>query len=99
MNNMQEIMSNILGAISLVGIFTGLLIEGVKRTETISTKALPVVSLFIGGLMGGVIGFGFLQDLPTYVAAGFIAGGLASGMYDSITSIWDLIKNLMGGKQ
>lgn len=96
---MQEIMSNILGAISLVGIFTGLLIEGVKRTETVSNKILPILSLFIGGLMGSVIGFGFHQDLPTYVAAGFIAGGLASGMYDSITIIWDLIKNLIGGQK
>ena len=89
---MQDIMSNILAATAIVGIFAGILVEGIKRAEVLSPRSLPLISLLIGMVTGFVLAIGFKQDLATFTAAGFIGGAMASGLYDAIT-------NLIGGSK
>ena len=96
---MTQILDNILGAVAIVGIFAGVLVEALKRTEVVSLKLLPIVSLIVGMLAGLTLAIGFEQDLPTFVAAGFIGGAMASGIYDSGSSAVAFLKDFMGGKK
>lgn len=88
---MTDILNNILSAVALVGIFAGVLVEALKRTELVSVKALPILSLVVGSLAGLALALGFGQDVPTFIAAGFIGGAVASGLYDGIKSVVDMI--------
>lgn len=95
---METILSNILAAVALVGIFAGVLVEAIKRTEVFSTRTLPIISLVIGMLAGLALAFGFHQDVPTFVSAGFIGGAVASGLYDGAKSFWDIVRNFIDTK-
>ena len=88
---MTDILNNILSAVALVGIFAGVLVEALKRTELVSVKAMPILSLGVGSLAGLALALGFGQDVPTFIAAGFIGGAVASGLYDGIKSVVDMI--------
>lgn len=79
---MNEILDNIIAAIAVVGLFVGIIVEVVKRTETVTKRYLPLVSVIIGMITGFVLAIAFNQDVATYVAAGFIGGAVASGVYD-----------------
>lgn len=92
---MTQILDNILGAVAMVGIFAGVSVEALKRTEVVSIKLLPIVSLIVGMLAGLTLAIGFEQDLPTFIAAGFIGGAVASGLYDGIKSV----VNMIGGNK
>lgn len=96
---MQEIMNNILAATALVGIFVGGLVEGLKRTEVVSKRFLPLLSMALGMVVGYVVALGFQQDLATYTAAGFVGGAMASGVFDAIVSLLDIVKNFIGGNK
>lgn len=79
---MQEIMNNILAATAIVAVFAMIAVEVIKRTGKVESTMLPALSIGIGMGLGVLIAIGFGQDMPTYVAAGFIAGAAASGVYD-----------------
>lgn len=96
---MQEIMNNILAATAVVGFFTGLLIEGIKRSEVVSNRVLPLLSMGVGMAMGYVIALGFDQHISTFVAAGFVGGAMASGVYDSGSSAVAFLKDFLGGNK
>lgn len=96
---MQEIMNNILAATALVGIFVGGLVEGLKRTEVVSKKFLPLLSMGLGMVVGYVVALGFNQDLATYTAAGFVGGAMASGVFDAIVSLLGIANNFIGGNK
>lgn len=96
---MQEIMNNILAATALVGIFVGGLVEGLKRTEVVSKRFLPLLSMALGMVVGYVVALGFQQDLATYTAAGFVGGAMASGVFDAIVSLLGIAKNFIGGNK
>lgn len=95
---MNEIMNNILAATAMVGLFTGILIEGIKRAEVVSNRVLPLLSLALGMITGFVLAVGFDQAVPIFVAAGFLGGAIASGLYDSMATVIDLLKNLLKGE-
>lgn len=80
--NMQEIMNNILAATAIVAVFAMIAVEAIKRTGKVPAHVLPLLSVTVGMLAGVLVALGFGQDLPTYIAAGFIAGAAASGIYD-----------------
>lgn len=82
---MNEIMHNILAAVAFVGVFSGIAVEVLKRTEVVSKRYLPVASIVIGMMVGFVLSVAFYQDTATFVAAGFIGGAVASGVYDLAT--------------
>lgn len=98
---MNELLNNMLGAVLFVGFFAIAAVEALKRTEVFGKRTLPVVSLALGMFVGFIIAIGFNQDVPTYVAAGFVGGIFASGLYDAVKSSFVLLKdlfNLLGGK-
>lgn len=88
---MQEIMNNIIAATAFVGVFAGIIVEVVKRADLVSTRYLPALSILIGTVTGFVMATGFNQDVAVYIAAGFIGGATASGVYD-------LASKSIGGK-
>lgn len=88
---MQEIMNSIIAATAFVGVFAGIIVEVIKRADLVSTRYLPALSIVIGMITGFVMATGFNQDLAVYIAAGFIGGATASGVYD-------LASKSIGGK-
>lgn len=86
------VMNNILASIVLVSVFTYLMVEGIKKTNRVKVDDLPFLSLFVGMVAGLILSIGFKLDIATMVAAGFISGGFASGMYDTG-------KNIFGGNK
>uniref|UniRef100_UPI0035A0CEAA holin n=1 Tax=Jeotgalibaca porci TaxID=1868793 RepID=UPI0035A0CEAA len=88
---MNELLNNILSAVAFVGVFSGIAVEVLKRSEVVSVRFLPLASIAIGMTVGFVMALGFYQDVPTFIAAGFIGGAMASGVYD-------LANKTLGGK-
>ena len=88
---MNELLNNILSAVAFVGVFSGIAVEILKRTEVIDKRFLPLASVVIGAIVGYILAIGFHQDVATYIAAGFIGGATASGVYD-------LASKSIGGK-
>lgn len=82
---MNELLTNVLNAVAFVGVFSGIAVEVLKRAEVIDKRFLPLVSVVIGSIVGFVLAIGFYQDMATYIAAGFIGGAVASGIYDLAT--------------
>ena len=88
---MNELLNNVLSAVAFVGVFSGIAVEVLKRSEVIDKRFLPVASVVIGAIVGFILAIGFYQDVPTFIAAGFIGGATASGVYD-------LASKSIGGK-
>jgi putative flippase GtrA len=82
---MNELLNSILSAVAFVGVFSGIAVEVLKRAEVIDNRFLPLASVAIGSIVGFILSVGFNQDLATFVAAGFIGGAVASGVYDLAT--------------
>ena len=82
---MNELLNNVLSAVEFVGVFSGMAVEVIKRSEVIDKRFLPLASVVIGSIVGFVLAIGFYQDMATYIAAGFIGGAVASGIYDLAT--------------
>ena len=82
---MNELLNNVLSAVAFVGVFSGIAVEVLKRAEVIDKRFLPLASVVIGAIVGFILSVGFYQDTATYIAAGFIGGAVASGIYDLAT--------------
>ncbi|MFS7438430.1 holin [Carnobacterium maltaromaticum] len=72
--------------IVVVAVVTALGVWGMKSTEAVPTKYLPIASMLLGGILGGLLGLTYGEPLIGAVD-GIIAGGFASGGYDAIKSI------------
>jgi len=72
--------------IVVVAVVTALGVWGMKSTEAVPTKYLPIASMVLGGFLGGLLGLTYSEPLVGAVD-GIIAGGFASGGYDAIKSI------------
>jgi len=72
--------------IVVVAVVTALGVWGMKSTEAVPTKYLPIASMVLGGILGGLLGLTYGEPLIGAVD-GIIAGGFASGGYDAIKSI------------
>lgn len=57
--------------------------EGVKQTRVLNTRFLPIASLLLGTFLGVAMSFLFDQSLEELALGGFVAGGMASGLYDA----------------
>ncbi|WP_157456220.1 holin [Carnobacterium maltaromaticum] len=85
MNILELIEQSTQSLIAVVAVTTGLGVWGMKTTEVVSSKYLPIASMVLGGFLGGVLGLTYGE--PTRGAVdGVIAGGFASGGYDAIKS-------------
>ena len=82
---MNELLSYVLNAVAFVGVFSGIAVEVLKRTEVVDKRYLPLSSVVIGAVVGFILAIGFYQPVSTFVAAGFIGGAVASGIYDLAT--------------
>lgn len=82
---MNELLNSVLSAVAFVGVFSGIAVEVLKRAEVIDKRFLPLASVVIGAIVGFILAIGFYQDVATYIAAGFIGGAVASGIYDLAT--------------
>ena len=85
---MKEIAENS-EAISLaLSIFTLIIVQAIKQfSKKDITRALPLISIGIGVSLGLLVAFSTGADVLTYVFAGILTGGAASGFYDSGKSI------------
>lgn len=88
---MNELLNNILSAVAFVGVFSGIVVQVIKNAELVNKRYLPLVSVVLGMVVGYILAIGFYQDIPTFIAAGFIGGATASGVYD-------LASKSLGGK-
>lgn len=75
--------------IIVIAAVVALVVFAVNSSNYVSTNLLPFVSLFLGAAGGAVIGL-YFGDIPTGAIEGFIAGGFASGGYDSVMSLINL---------
>jgi len=78
----------LLGGTSTVAI-TGVISEIVKRTGTVDTKWIPLISIISAIL---VISFGTLSFSVSNVLTGIMLGALTSGVYSNISKGVDIIK-------
>lgn len=72
--------------IVVVAVVTALGVWGMKSTEVVPTKYLPIASMMLGGVLGGLLGLTYGEPLVGAID-GVIAGGFASGGYDAIKSV------------
>lgn len=92
---LREMLStNGLLLIVIISTITALFVEGIKKTERVPTKYLPLLSLIIGFIIALVVAlvFHLIGDITTKQTAlialsGIISGGLASGLYDNVKSM------------
>jgi len=73
-----------IGGISSV-LLIGLLVAAIKYTGKIDSKWYPILSIFIGALVGvawAYVGaFSYVAGIP----GGMVLGAMTSGFYDSVT--------------
>lgn len=65
-----------------------LIVEGVKASELVSVKFLPIVASGIGWSIGIVIGLIYQESLIMTSLNGIIAGLLAVGSFDLLKAVW-----------
>ena len=73
--------------IVVVAVITALGVCGLKSTEVVSTKYLPIASMLLGGVLGVALGLTYGEPIVGAID-GIIAGGFASGGYDAIKSVF-----------
>lgn len=96
MEEVKNILETVLGATTFAGLFAFILVEAVKRTNIVRVEILPLVSLVLGAIAGFILAIGFKLDIPTFVAAGFIGGAMASGIYDGAKTFIANVLNMKG---
>ncbi|MBP1042831.1 hypothetical protein I6N95_17580 [Vagococcus sp. BWB3-3] len=67
-----------------------LLVEGLKTSEQVSSKFLPLVASLIGVIIGLVIGVIYQESIVMTSLNGFIAGLLSAGSFDFMKAVWQL---------
>lgn len=92
---MENIMANIVSAMAFVVVFSGVVVEAIKKMDLVNKQYLPGVSILIGTLCGVSLAFLFNLDMATYAAAGFLSGAGSSGLYD----LGELFGKFMGGNK
>ncbi|MEB5784145.1 holin [Staphylococcus pseudoxylosus] len=83
-------MEQIIALAGIISVITIALTEVVKRTKTIPKNFIPIVSMVIGIVIGGVTIF-----IPEIVSELSVAGRLLAGLISGLmaTGIWETFKN------
>ncbi|MCA2501792.1 holin [Staphylococcus xylosus] len=83
-------MEQIIAFAGIISVITIALTEVVKRTKTIPKNFIPIVSMVIGIVIGGVTIF-----IPEIVSELSVAGRLLAGLISGLmaTGIWETFKN------
>ncbi|WP_426462397.1 holin [Staphylococcus equorum] len=83
-------MEQIIAFAGIISVITIALTEVIKRTKTIPKNFIPIVSMVIGIVIGGITIF-----IPEIVTELSIAGRLLAGLISGLmaTGIWETFKN------
>ena len=86
-------MEQIIAFAGVISVITIALTEVIKRTKTIPKNFIPIVSMVIGIVIGGVTIF-----IPEIVSELSVAGRLLAGLISGLmaTGIWETFKNKNG---
>ncbi|MDW8567842.1 holin [Staphylococcus shinii] len=86
-------MEQIIAFAGIISVITIALTEVVKRTKTIPKNFIPIVSMVIGIVIGGITIF-----IPEIVSELSVAGRLLAGLISGLmaTGIWETFKNKNG---
>lgn len=89
MENISELIKFIIADTPLTVIaMTYLVIEAFKKTEQINNKYLPILSIFIGLIVGLSIGYFSNNDLFNSAIIGCLSGGFATGLYETFKNLF-----------
>lgn len=83
-------MEQIIAFAGIISVITIALTEVIKRTKTIPKNFIPIVSMVIGIVIGGITIF-----IPEIVSELSVAGRLLAGLISGLmaTGIWETFKN------
>ena len=91
MENISELIKFIIADTPLTVIaMTYLVIEAFKKTEQINNKYLPILSIFIGLIVGISIGYFSNNDLFNSAIIGCLSGGFATGLYETFKNLFKI---------
>lgn len=86
-------MEQIIAFSAIIAVITGALTEVVKRTKKVPKNFLPLASMVIGLVLGGLTSF--IPELVTELSfGGRLLAGVISGLM--ATGIWETFKNQKG---
>ena len=86
-------MEQIIAFAGVISVITIALTEVIKRTKAIPKNIIPIISIFIGVVVGGLTAF-----IPEIVSELSIAGRLLAGLISGLmaTGIWETFKDKKG---
>lgn len=89
-------MEQIIAFAEIISVITIALTEVIKRTKAIPKNIIPIISIFIGVIVGGLTAF-----IPEIVSELSIAGRLLAGLISGLmaTGIWETFKDKKGSNK
>lgn len=89
-------MEQIIAFAGIISVITIALTEVIKRTKAIPKNIIPIISIFIGVVVGGLTAF-----IPEIVSELSVAGRLLAGLISGLmaTGIWETFKDKKGSNK
>ena len=75
------------GGIYTTAFITIIVVQAIKQTK-LNNQYMPLWSLLIGVISGIFVGVAYHSDIMIGAVDGFIAGSIASGLFDAIKTTW-----------
>ena len=75
------------GRIYTTAFITIIIVQAIKQTK-LNNQYMPLWSLLIGVISGVFVGVAYHSDIMIGAVDGFIAGAIASGLFDVIKTTW-----------
>lgn len=75
------------GGIYTTAFITIIIVQAIKQTK-LNNQYMPLWSLLIGIVSGIFVGIAYHSDILIGAIDGFIAGAIASGLFDAIKTTW-----------
>ena len=75
------------GGIYTTAFITIIIVQAIKQTK-LNNQYMPLWSLLIGVISGIFVGVAYHSDILIGAIDGFIAGAIASGLFDAIKTTW-----------
>lgn len=73
-----------------LAVLIGLVVEGLKQSQLVSVRLLPIVAGVLGLILGGLIGLVYQESFLQTSFNGLIVDLIASGGYDALKALWQL---------